>query len=232
MISSGINRVMTVIGFAVSILFIVFVRTRLICARIHLNASRRSFPIASRSNLSIVALAHSLYPESAELYLIIDDSSKSGLTKNDAMKKIKAEGIALSKVIKLLKLKTDYKAFESKRKLCDSYDMFLAHKRVVTLLSRLLGKQFFKKKKKLKKSGGETKVKANQRNIDPNSHSACPISGLLRFLDAMWENSTKQSVVHQRLKFLRESKESGKANPFAESDLRPRVRASTRGTAF
>ncbi|KAF4391766.1 hypothetical protein F8388_017361 [Cannabis sativa] len=104
-----------------------------------------------------VPLAHSLYPESAELYLIIDDSSKSGLTKDDAMKKIKAEGIAVSKVIKLLKLKTDYKAFESKRKLCDSYDMFLAHKRVVTLLPRLLGKQFFKKKKKLKKSGGEAK---------------------------------------------------------------------------
>lgn len=56
------------------------------------------------------------------------------------------------------------------------------------------------------------------------------ISGLLRFLDAMWENSTKQSVVHQSMQFLRESKESGKANPFAESDLRPRVRASTRGT--
>lgn len=40
--SSGINLVMTVIGFAVSTLFIVFVCTRLICARIQLRASRRS----------------------------------------------------------------------------------------------------------------------------------------------------------------------------------------------
>ncbi|XP_052187865.1 uncharacterized protein LOC127798374 isoform X2 [Diospyros lotus] len=53
MMSSGINLVMTVIGFAVSTMFIVFVCTRLICARIQLNASRRSFPVSSRSDLSI-----------------------------------------------------------------------------------------------------------------------------------------------------------------------------------
>lgn len=61
MISSGINLVMTVIGFAVSTTFIVFVCTRLVCARIHLNATRRSFPIASRSNLSIVSLFFMLF---------------------------------------------------------------------------------------------------------------------------------------------------------------------------
>ncbi|EXC25403.1 RING-H2 finger protein ATL32 [Morus notabilis] len=63
MISSGINLVMTVIGFAVSTLFIVFVCTRLVCARIHLNASRRSFLIASRSDLSILERGlHGLEP--------------------------------------------------------------------------------------------------------------------------------------------------------------------------
>ncbi|KAJ7970544.1 RING-H2 finger protein [Quillaja saponaria] len=54
MISSGINLVMTVIGFVVSTMFIVFVCTRLVCARIHLNASRRSFLIASRSDLNML----------------------------------------------------------------------------------------------------------------------------------------------------------------------------------
>ncbi|KAI9070470.1 hypothetical protein K1719_047568 [Acacia pycnantha] len=54
MISSGVNLVMTVIGFAVSTMFIVFVCTRLICARIQLNASRRSLLVASRSNLSML----------------------------------------------------------------------------------------------------------------------------------------------------------------------------------
>ncbi|KAM6542129.1 hypothetical protein CsatB_006576 [Cannabis sativa] len=114
---------------------------------VYLVLTLKKIPAKERVNAYKVPLAHSLYSESAELCLIIDDSSKSGLTKDDAMKKIKAEGIPVSKVIKLSKLKTDYKAFESKRKLCDSYDMFLADKRVVTLLPRLLGKQFFKKKK-------------------------------------------------------------------------------------
>ncbi|KDP45016.1 hypothetical protein JCGZ_01516 [Jatropha curcas] len=63
MIGSGINLVMTVIGFAVSTMFIVFVCTRLICARIQLNASRRSFPITSRSDLSILERgSHGLEP--------------------------------------------------------------------------------------------------------------------------------------------------------------------------
>uniref|UniRef100_A0A5B6ZJT2 RING-type E3 ubiquitin transferase n=1 Tax=Davidia involucrata TaxID=16924 RepID=A0A5B6ZJT2_DAVIN len=63
MISSGINLVMTVIGFAVSTMFIVFVCTRLICARIQLNALRRSFPIASRSDFSILERGlHGLEP--------------------------------------------------------------------------------------------------------------------------------------------------------------------------
>ncbi|KAF9674966.1 hypothetical protein SADUNF_Sadunf10G0182700 [Salix dunnii] len=63
MMASGINLVMTVIGFAVSTMFIVFVCTRLICARIQLNASRRSFHIASRSDLSILERGlHGLQP--------------------------------------------------------------------------------------------------------------------------------------------------------------------------
>ncbi|KAI0496822.1 hypothetical protein KFK09_023146 [Dendrobium nobile] len=63
MISAGINLVMTVIGFAVSTMFIVFVCTRLICARIQLQASRRSFPAASRSDLSIMERGvHGLEP--------------------------------------------------------------------------------------------------------------------------------------------------------------------------
>ncbi|KAF4391555.1 hypothetical protein G4B88_030706 [Cannabis sativa] len=99
--------------------------------------------------------------ESAELCLSIDDSSKSGLTKDDAMKKIKAEGIVVSKVIKLLKLKTDYKAFESKRKLCDSYDMFLAHK-CVTFGETILQEE----EEELKKSGGETKFSALDMDVD------------------------------------------------------------------
>ncbi|KAL2943264.1 E3 ubiquitin-protein ligase ATL59 [Bienertia sinuspersici] len=54
MTSGKTNLVMTVIGFVVSTLFIVFICTRLICARIQLRNSRRNFRrhIDSRSNLS------------------------------------------------------------------------------------------------------------------------------------------------------------------------------------
>lgn len=60
MISSGVNLVMTIIGFGVSTLFIVFICTRLIYARIQLHASRRrraasSFPVSSRTDLAIVS---------------------------------------------------------------------------------------------------------------------------------------------------------------------------------
>lgn len=79
--------------------------------------------------------------------MIIDDRPKSNLTKEEAQKKIKSEGIPVSKVVKLSKLKSDYRPFEAKRKLCDSYNMFFTDKRVVPLLPRLLGKHFFKKKK-------------------------------------------------------------------------------------
>ncbi|KAL9674723.1 hypothetical protein QQ045_002922 [Rhodiola kirilowii] len=59
--SSGINLVMTVIGFVVSTLFIVFVCTRLVCARIQLSTSRRSFPM--RSDLSLLERGlHGLEP--------------------------------------------------------------------------------------------------------------------------------------------------------------------------
>ncbi|KAG0480660.1 hypothetical protein HPP92_011246 [Vanilla planifolia] len=60
---SGVNLVMTVIGFAVSTMFIVFVCSRLICARIQLRASRRSFQTASGSDLSIIERGlHGLEP--------------------------------------------------------------------------------------------------------------------------------------------------------------------------
>lgn len=45
------------------------------------------------------------------------------------------------------KLRTDYKAFEVRRQLCNGYDLFLADERVLPLLPKLLGKTFFDKKK-------------------------------------------------------------------------------------
>ncbi|XWS29935.1 hypothetical protein CRYUN_Cryun24cG0073300 [Craigia yunnanensis] len=117
---------------------------------LYLIVSLKKIPQKPRVNPHNVPLPHPLIDPStdpAELCMVIGDRPKSGLTKDAASKKIKSENIPISRVVKLSKLKTDYRPFEAKRKLCDSYDMFFADKRIIPLLPRLLGKQFFKKKK-------------------------------------------------------------------------------------
>ncbi|KAK1567068.1 hypothetical protein Q3G72_007732 [Acer saccharum] len=118
---------------------------------LYLVLSLKKIPQKARTNPHKIPLPHPLISHeddnAPETCLIIDDRPKSNLTKDEAMKKIKNDNIPISKVIKLTKLKTNYRPFEAKRKLCDSYDMFFADKRVIPLLPKLLGKQFFKKKK-------------------------------------------------------------------------------------
>ncbi|KAJ7965098.1 Ribosomal protein [Quillaja saponaria] len=114
---------------------------------LYLIVTLKKVPPKGRVNPHKVVLPHTLVSDMSELCLIIDDRPKSNLTKEAAQKKIKSENIPVSKVLKLSKLKTDYRPFEAKRKLCDSYNMFFADKRVVELLPKLLGKPFFKKKK-------------------------------------------------------------------------------------
>ena len=50
-------------------------------------------------------------------------------------------------MIGVSKLKSNYKPFEARRRLCASFDLFLSDDRILPLLPPLLGKQFFKKKK-------------------------------------------------------------------------------------
>ncbi|KAL1347614.1 hypothetical protein HN51_023683 [Arachis hypogaea] len=114
---------------------------------VYLVVTLKTIPHKSRVNPYKVPLPHSLLSPFNETCLIIDDRSKSKPTKQEAQKKIKADNVAVSKVLRLSKLASDYRPFEAKRKLCDSYDLFFADKRVVPLMPRLLGKKFFKKKK-------------------------------------------------------------------------------------
>ncbi|KAL7218927.1 hypothetical protein ACSBR2_012070 [Camellia fascicularis] len=118
---------------------------------IYLILSLKKIPPKSRTNAYKIPLPHSLRSNSlsSEFCLIIDDRPKnsSKLTSESAKIKIKSEDIPITKVLKLSKLKSDYKPFEAKRKLCDSFEMFFTDRRIVPLLPKLLGKQFFKKKK-------------------------------------------------------------------------------------
>ncbi|KAI3453242.1 hypothetical protein Pfo_009905 [Paulownia fortunei] len=97
-----------------------------------------------------IPLRHSLLSQdysSLNLCLIVDGKK---ITSEAAHKILAAQGIPLIKhVLKLSKLKSDYKSFDSKKNLYDSFDGFFAAKSVVPLLPNVLGKVFFKKKRKI-----------------------------------------------------------------------------------
>ncbi|GAB2211570.1 hypothetical protein Drorol1_Dr00024889 [Drosera rotundifolia] len=112
----------------------------------YLTLTLKEIPPKSRTNAFKISLPHPLRSSDTESCLIIDDR-KGRLTSREAKDRVAVEGVPVSMVIRLSKLRSDYKAFEAKRKLCDSYDMFFADKRVVSLLGKALGKVFYKKKK-------------------------------------------------------------------------------------
>eukprot|EP00268_Persea_americana_P028251 TRINITY_DN2745_c0_g1_i1.p1 TRINITY_DN2745_c0_g1~~TRINITY_DN2745_c0_g1_i1.p1 ORF type:complete len:469 (-),score=131.72 TRINITY_DN2745_c0_g1_i1:474-1880(-) len=115
---------------------------------IYLVLTLKKIPTKARTNPYKIPLPHPIFQShSLEICLIFDDRPNSSLTSDAAKKKIKSESIPVSKVLKLSKLRSDYRPFEAKRKLCGSYDLFFADKRVIPLLPKLLGKQFYKKKR-------------------------------------------------------------------------------------
>jgi len=111
----------------------------------------KKIPDRSRTNPYRIPLPHPIYPidGTQEICLIVSDREKSqkSIKSKEAKLKIAEEKLPIAKVIPLSKLKTDYFSFEAKRKLCGSYDLFLADDRVLPALPKLLGKTFFKKKK-------------------------------------------------------------------------------------
>ncbi|XP_077210317.1 uncharacterized protein LOC143845791 [Tasmannia lanceolata] len=111
---------------------------------LYLVLTLKKIPAKTRQNPYQIPLPHPLHSfnGSDSICLIINDCSSLSY-KN----KITSESIPISKILKLSKLRSDYKPFEAKRKLCESHDLFFADERIIHLLPKLLGKEFFKKKK-------------------------------------------------------------------------------------
>lgn len=118
---------------------------------LYLVVSLKKIPDRGRTNPFRIAIPHPLYQldGSQEICLIVSDreQSKEKMNKKMAQERIAKEGLKIAKVIPLSKLKTDYFAYEAKRKLCGSYDIFLVDDRILAELPTLLGKAFYKKKK-------------------------------------------------------------------------------------
>ncbi|KAL2930973.1 Ribosomal L1 domain-containing protein 1 [Bienertia sinuspersici] len=110
---------------------------------IYLVLTLNKIPSKNSTNAHKITLPNPLYTaDSSEFCLFVHDKiSKS------AKQKVEEQGIPVSKVIKLSQLKKDFKAFEQKRKLCDSFDLFFSDKRIIPLLPNVIGKQFYSKKK-------------------------------------------------------------------------------------
>ncbi|MQM05961.1 hypothetical protein Taro_038780 [Colocasia esculenta] len=118
---------------------------------VRLLISLKRIPPQGRTNPYLIPLPHPVHPlsgpDAAAVCLIADDRPSTPASPSAAEERIRTEGIPVSEVITLSGLRADYKPYEARRKLCGSYDVFLADRRVLPLLPRLLGKQFFKKKK-------------------------------------------------------------------------------------
>eukprot|EP00899_Mesostigma_viride_P007689 jgi/Mesvir1/16921/Mv15782-RA.1 len=131
---------------------------------LYLIVTLKSIPAKQKVNPDKIPIPHTLYPpDSTEVCLIIKDADGEGKLAKEKLEKI--PGVA--KVIGISKLAKNYKPFEAKRRLCESYDLFLVDDRVMRMLPKLLGKTFFQKKKH------PIVVKLAKKNMEAQIRSAC-----------------------------------------------------------
>jgi ribosome biogenesis protein UTP30 len=83
----------------------------------------------------------------AEVCLFVKDKAGEGHKAAKArLARFEGRG-GVAKVVGLSKLRGKYESHEARRKLCGSYDLFLADERVLPSLPKLLGKAFFRRRK-------------------------------------------------------------------------------------
>jgi ribosome biogenesis protein UTP30 len=93
-----------------------------------------------------IRLPHALLnPESNTVCLIVKDPQR---TYKDLVATAELTS-TVTKVVGFSKLRAKFKAFESRRRLCDSHDVFLADDRIVTMLPNVLGVTFYRKTSKV-----------------------------------------------------------------------------------
>jgi ribosome biogenesis protein UTP30 len=138
---------------------------------ISLIVALRKIPEKGRVKPKRVPIPHSLNdPSSTEICLIVKEDAKE--TIKEALTSTPVPG--LTKVIGLSKLRKNYGQFVERRKLCGSYDLFLCDDRIIPLMPKALGKDFYTRKKhpipvKVMVKGKEVKVagKKSKGKKDP-----------------------------------------------------------------
>ncbi|XP_015497927.1 ribosomal L1 domain-containing protein 1 isoform X1 [Parus major] len=97
-----------------------------------------------------IPLPHGIRPETTEVCLFTKDEPNLSAeqTENLYKKLLLRNGVrSISQIISYKTLKKEYKMFEAKRRLLNSFDLFLSDDRIRRLLPSHLGKHFYEKKK-------------------------------------------------------------------------------------
>jgi len=104
-----------------------------------------------------VKVPHSLITADTDVCLFVKDVHKGAEDQEDKrdfqpsvrhFRKIVDEaGVKVEEIIPMIQLKREFHDFETQRKLCDSFDVFLCDDRISKFMPRLLGKNFFKKRR-------------------------------------------------------------------------------------
>ncbi|NWY45447.1 RL1D1 protein, partial [Sylvia atricapilla] len=106
--------------------------------------------VPQESKVIKIPLPHGTRPETAEVCLFTKDEPNLSAeqTENLYKKLLLRNGIrSVSRIISYKTLKKEYKMFEAKRRLLNSFDLFLSDDRIRRLLPSHLGKHFYEKKK-------------------------------------------------------------------------------------
>jgi ribosome biogenesis protein UTP30 len=114
-----------------------------------LQLSLRRIPAASTTKPRLLPLPHPVIAHSdASVCAISDDGPKSrSPSASDLLDKSKSLHFPISEVIPFSKLRTDYRPYESRRRLAGSHDLFIADRAILPQLPRHLGKAFYSTKK-------------------------------------------------------------------------------------
>ncbi|XP_006654770.1 ribosomal L1 domain-containing protein 1-like [Oryza brachyantha] len=114
-----------------------------------LQLSLRRIPASPATKPRLLPLPHPVLPaDSASVCVISDDRPKSrSPAASDLVDASRSHHLPVSEVIPLSTLRTDYRPYESRRRLAASHDLFIADRAVLPLLPRVLGKAFYSTKK-------------------------------------------------------------------------------------
>nr|CAB3265804.1 ribosomal L1 domain-containing protein 1-like [Phallusia mammillata] len=116
--------------------------------RINLMITAHKIPSKKQKKV-LIKLPHPIFTTKSEICIFTKDADKKDVeASEDKYKEVFQSALGFQpKIIPLLSLRKDYKSYEAKLSLCDSYDLFLADDTIMKYVPARIGKHFFLKKK-------------------------------------------------------------------------------------